>query len=92
MLRNRVPGYWAPEMLKKEKYGEEADWWSFGCVLYEFLAGRCPYSKANSGMERDEATLKWDLAFPSRSGRRIWAPSHRARAATTVDRRCREGR
>ena len=52
-------------MLKREKYGEEADWWSFGCVLYEFLAGRCPYSKQNTGMERDDATLTWELQFPS---------------------------
>ena len=51
-------------MLRREKYGEEADWWSFGCVLYEFLAGRCPFSKQNTGMERDEATLNWELQFP----------------------------
>ena len=62
--RAGTPGYWAPEMLKKEKYGDEADWWSFGCVLYEFLAGRCPFSKQNSGMERDDATLNWEIKFP----------------------------
>lgn len=62
--RAGTPGYWAPEMLKKEKYGDEVDWWSFGCVLYEFLAGRCPFSKQNSGMERDEATLNWEIKFP----------------------------
>jgi len=66
--RAGTPGYWAPEMLKKEKYGDEVDWWSFGCVLYEFLAGRCPFSKQNSGMERDEATLQWELKFPNYCG------------------------
>ena len=66
--RAGTPGYWAPEMLKKEKYGDEADWWSFGCVLYEFLAGRCPFSKQNTGMERDDATLNWELQFPTHCG------------------------
>lgn len=62
--RAGTPGYWAPEMLKKERYGDEVDWWSFGCVLYEFLAGKCPFSKQNTGMERDDATLNWEVKFP----------------------------
>lgn len=62
--RAGTPGYWPPEMLKKEKYGEEVDWWSFGCILYEFLSGRCPFSKQNTGMERDEATQDWKVVFP----------------------------
>lgn len=60
-----TPGYWAPEVLKRESYGEEVDWWSFGCMVYEFLGGKCPFSKENTGIVSDNATLFWDLQFPS---------------------------
>lgn len=42
-------GYWAPEMLRRDKdghrlrYGCEVDWFSLGCVTYEFLVGCCPF-------------------------------------------------
>jgi serine/threonine protein kinase len=66
--RAGTPGYWAPEMIQKQRYGDAVDWWSFGCVLYEFLTGRCPFSKQNTKMERDEATIKWTLTFPKYVG------------------------
>jgi len=66
LLRGRAgtPGYWAPEMLQKKKYSYPVDWWSLGCVLYELLTGRCPFSKLNTDMERDDATLHWEMQFP----------------------------
>jgi beta-adrenergic-receptor kinase len=42
-------GYWAPEMLKRDpagyriRYNLSVDWFSFGCLLYEFMAGICPF-------------------------------------------------
>jgi beta-adrenergic-receptor kinase len=42
-------GYWAPDMLqrtldnKRIPYGLAVDWFSFGCMLYEFLGGKCPF-------------------------------------------------
>lgn len=42
-------GYWAPEMLKRDpsgyriRYNLSVDWFSFGCVLYEFMTGICPF-------------------------------------------------
>lgn len=42
-------GYWAPEMLVRDEngcrliYNETVDWWSFGCVVYELLYGKCPF-------------------------------------------------
>mmetsp|Transcript_2721 Transcript_2721/g.4948 ORF Transcript_2721/g.4948 Transcript_2721/m.4948 type:complete len:629 (+) Transcript_2721:97-1983(+) len=51
-------GYWAPEMLRRDKdghrlrYGCEVDWWSLGCVAYEFIAGVCPF--------KTDAARKWN--------------------------------
>ena len=42
-------GYWAPEMVlkneqgKRGRYGLAVDWFSLGCVLYEFLFGVSPF-------------------------------------------------
>jgi hypothetical protein len=39
---------WAPEMLvkvdgRRQNYSYGVDWWSFGCLLYELLSGKCPF-------------------------------------------------
>ena len=39
-----TPTYMAPEVLKKEKYSEKADIFSFGIVLYEMFSGHRAYS------------------------------------------------
>ena len=42
-------GYWAPDMLRKtsegkrERYFLSVDWFSYGCVIYEFLVGTSPF-------------------------------------------------
>lgn len=59
-------GYWAPEMLrrdadgKKVRYRLAVDWFSFGCVVMEFVTGVCPFrtteAKIWNGIEpRDRA-------------------------------------
>lgn len=44
-----TPGYFAPEMLRKECYGHLVDWFSLGCQTYELLTGKGPFrgSKAD---------------------------------------------
>jgi serine/threonine protein kinase len=37
--------YMAPEVLKLEKYGCAFDIWSLGCVEYEMLTGKLPFSQ-----------------------------------------------
>lgn len=50
-------GYWAPEMLRrdedglKERYFLQVDWFSLGCIVYEFHAGVGPF--------RTERARKW---------------------------------
>ena len=47
-------GYWPPEMLrrdaanKREKYHKQADFFSFGCVVYEFIVGCSPFRTLNA--------------------------------------------
>jgi len=38
-----TPGYKAPEMISRQGYGFEADWFSLGCMMYELLCGECPF-------------------------------------------------
>jgi len=42
-----TPEYLAPEVLLKKPYGKEADWWSFGVLIYEMLVGRVPFYHSN---------------------------------------------
>lgn len=52
-------GYWAPEMLLRTpegarvRYNLSVDWFSLGCVLYQFMAGVCPFRKMGDAIRRD---------------------------------------
>eukprot|EP00053_Salpingoeca_punica_P017045 m.162949 g.162949 ORF g.162949 m.162949 type:complete len:743 (-) comp17102_c0_seq1:2139-4367(-) len=63
-------GYMAPEVLKADvTYDEGADWWSLGCVIYQFLAGYTPFrgneKKKTSKEEIDRRTLEMPIEYPS---------------------------
>ncbi|KAF9513908.1 hypothetical protein BS47DRAFT_1343727 [Hydnum rufescens UP504] len=38
------PDYMAPEVLRGKTYSYSVDYWSLGCILFEFLAGFPPFS------------------------------------------------
>ena len=38
-----TPEYLAPETLLHAGTGKTADWWSFGCILYEMMVGIPPF-------------------------------------------------
>eukprot|EP00741_Cyanophora_paradoxa_P017873 tig00021035_g17262.t1 len=49
--------YMAPEVIKRESYGMAADWWAFGCLLYEMLVGALPfYSASRAAMQQKVLT------------------------------------
>jgi serine/threonine kinase 38 len=39
-----TPDYIAPEMLRREGYGELVDWWALGVIIYEMLIGYAPFA------------------------------------------------
>ena len=38
-----TPHYMAPEVFEGKGYSFEADYWSLGILLYEFICGRLPF-------------------------------------------------
>ncbi|KAH8675666.1 hypothetical protein BX600DRAFT_377598 [Xylariales sp. PMI_506] len=38
-----TPDYLAPETIKGERQDETSDWWSVGCIMFEFLYGIPPF-------------------------------------------------
>jgi serine/threonine kinase 38 len=58
--------YVAPEVIKKEGYGQEVDWWSLGVILFEMLAGYAPFcSKKTNEVCHKVMNFKKYLKFPS---------------------------
>lgn len=40
-----TPHYMAPEVFEGKGYSFEADYWSLGILLYEFVCGRLPFGQ-----------------------------------------------
>ncbi|CAD7078873.1 unnamed protein product [Hermetia illucens] len=43
-----TPEYIAPELIKTKGYGQSVDWWAFGVLIYELVAGVSPFYTANT--------------------------------------------
>jgi len=63
--RAGTEGYWSPEVINGLPYSVDADWWSFGCCLFEFISGISPFSCKHTNLKtRNEGTRKAEIRFP----------------------------
>ena len=44
----------APEVIKNKDYGFSADWWGFGCLIYEMTQGSSPFRGHKEHLDRKE--------------------------------------
>jgi serine/threonine protein kinase len=54
-------GYIAPEVLLKQGYGNECDWWSVGCMMFEMICGFAPFTDVNNDtIQTSLNIIKWN--------------------------------
>ena len=60
-----TPDYIAPEVFSQNGYGQECDWWSLGCIMFEMLIGYPPFC-SETPHETYRKIMKWkeELQFP----------------------------
>jgi len=59
-----TPEYTAPEVLLRQGYGKECDWWSVGIILFECLVGYPPF-RSYTAAGTHEKILKYRTVLPS---------------------------
>uniref|UniRef100_F1KWE3 Protein kinase C n=1 Tax=Ascaris suum TaxID=6253 RepID=F1KWE3_ASCSU len=58
-----TPDYIAPEIILYQPYGKSVDWWAFGVLIFEMLAGQPPFD----GEDEDElftAITEHNVSYP----------------------------
>ncbi|WAQ92484.1 hypothetical protein PtA15_16A392 [Puccinia triticina] len=45
-----TPEYLAPEIIQSKGHGKPADWWAFGVLIYEMLAGHPPFFNPDASL------------------------------------------
>jgi len=60
------PAYVAPEVLKRQPYSKEVDWWSLGVILYILLCGFPPFHDEENDLKKLYKKIKGgQYSFPS---------------------------
>lgn len=62
-----TPEYLAPEILLNKGHGKPVDWWTFGVLLYEMLAGIDPFNDEDTMMIYQkilQGKVKFPTSFP----------------------------
>lgn len=61
-----TPEYIAPEIVQNKGYGQSVDWWSFGILVYELVAGYSPFSVGDPDqMQMMEKIVAGKFKIPS---------------------------
>ena len=42
-----TPEYMAPEVIQRQDYNKECDWWSLGAMMHELFLGYSPFYNQN---------------------------------------------
>ena len=58
-----TPQYLAPEVILQKGYDTSIDWWSLGCVLYQMLTGKIPFT-IEKGMKLNMNIYKKEIKYP----------------------------
>lgn len=67
-----TPEYLAPEVIQSKGYGKSIDWWSFGILLFEMVAGYTPfYTNSSDHMVLFERICKGKFRVPSSVGNEL---------------------
>eukprot|EP00124_Ichthyophonus_hoferi_P005869 Ihof_evm1s1007 gene=Ihof_evmTU1s1007 len=61
-----TPDYLAPEVVRNQGYGIEADYWALGVLAYELLVGHAPFMTVDprTGRNRYDDILKGRVSYP----------------------------
>ncbi|CAN0020488.1 unnamed protein product, partial [Heterosigma akashiwo] len=63
--------YFPPEMLRNQGYGLSADYWQYGCFIYELFVGESPFYDPEGTPETMKTKIsKAEYEFPSSCSRR----------------------
>lgn len=55
--------YVSPELLTDKATGKSSDFWAYGCILYQMLAGRPPF-KAGNEYQTFQKIVKCQMSYP----------------------------
>ena len=59
-----TPDYIAPEIIRNKGHNKGADWWAFGVLLFEMLAGYPPFYDESGGFGTYKKILKGVVEYP----------------------------